>query len=89
MIPAQRKKLRAQAHSLKPVVTIGQSGLTEAVIAELELALDHHELIKVKIRSDDRGLRKQIGDQLALQTQSDLIQRIGQVIVVYRCNPDK
>lgn len=89
MIPAQRKKLRAQAHTLKPVVTIGQSGLTEAVIAELEIALDHHELIKVKIRSDDRDLRKQIGEQLCDQTKAELIQRIGQITVLYRRNPKR
>ncbi len=86
MISAQRKKLRAQAHSLKPVVTIGQSGLTATVLAELEIALDHHQLIKVKIRNDDRDLRKQIGDQVADQTQATLIQRIGQITVFYRKN---
>ena len=89
MIPAQRKKLRAQAHSLKPVVTIGQSGLTNAVIAELEIALDHHQLIKVKIRSDDRELRKQIAEQMCEQTKAELIQRIGQITVLYRRNPDR
>ena len=89
MIPAQRKKLRAQAHSLKPVVTIGQSGLTDAVIAELELALDHHQLIKIKIRSDNRELRKQISEQISAQTTAELIQRIGQITVLYRRNPDR
>jgi len=57
---ADKKKLRAQAHSLKPVIMIGQSGLTAAVLAEIELALNSHELIKVRIRAEreDRSARK-------------------------------
>lgn len=89
MIAAQRKKLRAQAHGLKPVVTLGQSGLTEAVLAEIDIALEYHQLIKIKIRSDDRDLRKALSEQISEQTQAELIQRIGQISVFYRRSSKK
>jgi RNA-binding protein len=83
-----KKKLKSEAHSLNPVVTIGQSGLTDAVLAELELALDHHELLKVKIRAE-RDDRKVISEKICTSTGAELIQSIGQVIVIYRLNPNK
>ena len=88
MLTADKKKLRAKAHSLKPVIMIGQSGLTEAVLSEIELALDNHELIKVKIQSDDRDLRNQIGTEICLKTEAEFIQSIGKIIVIYRKNPE-
>jgi len=83
-----RKKLKAEAHALKPVVMIGQSGLTDAVLAEIELALDSHELIKVKIRAE-REDRREISEKICLSTGAELIQAIGQIAVIYRVNPDK
>jgi RNA-binding protein len=83
-----KKQLKADAHSLNPVVIIGQAGLTDAVLAEIELALDHHELIKVKIRAE-RDERKLISEKICAQTGAELIQSIGQVIVIYRLNPAK
>lgn len=88
MNPIQKKKLKAQAHSLNPVVIIGQAGLTEAVIKEINLALDTHELIKVKIRAE-RDDRKIISEQICSQTLSEQIQSIGQIAVLYRKNPKK
>ncbi|HFD11976.1 MAG TPA: ribosome assembly RNA-binding protein YhbY [Crenotrichaceae bacterium] len=85
----QKKQLRTQAHALKPVVTTGQSGLTDAVLAEIEIALDHHELIKVKVRVSDREDRKQMIQRIESTTQSENILSIGQVAVLYRENPDK
>ncbi len=85
---SQKKQLKTQAHSLKPIVTTGQSGLTDAVLAEIELALDHHELIKVKVRTGDREDRKQIIDTIESKTQSENILSIGQVVVLYRENPE-
>jgi RNA-binding protein len=85
---AGKKKLRAEAHTLKPVVLIGQSGLTASVLAEIELALDSHELIKVKIRSE-RDERKLISEKICRDTGAELIQTIGQIAVIYRLNPDK
>jgi RNA-binding protein len=85
---ADKKKLRAEAHALKPVVMIGQSGLTVAVLAEIEQALNSHELIKVKIRAE-RDERKQISEKICAETGAEIIQSIGQIAVIYRFNPDK
>jgi RNA-binding protein len=88
VITIDKKKLKSLAHALKPVIIIGQSGLTEAVLKELELALDSHELLKVKIRAD-REARKEISTQICDKTNAELIQSIGQVTVIYRQNPNK
>ena len=88
MNSADKKKLRAEAHTLKPVVMIGQSGLTVAVLAEIEQALDSHELIKVKIRAE-RDERKLISEKICTDTGAELIQSIGQIVVIYRLNPAK
>jgi len=85
---ADKKRLRAEAHGLKPVIMIGQSGLTAAVLAEIELALDSHELIKIRIRAE-RDDRKQISEKIISDTGAEFIQAIGQIIVVYRRNPNK
>jgi RNA-binding protein len=85
---ADKKKLRAQAHGLKPVIMIGQAGLTAAVLAEIELALDTHELIKIRIRAE-REERKQISDKICSDTGAALVQTIGQIAVIYRLNPNK
>ena len=88
MNSADKKKLRAEAHTLNPVVMIGQSGLTAAVLAEIEQALGSHELIKVKIRAE-RDERKVISEKICTDTGAELIQTIGQIAVIYRLNPDK
>ncbi len=88
MNPTDKKKLRAEAHTLKPVVTVGQSGLTAPVLAEIELALNCHELIKVKIRAE-RDSRKLISEQIHNETRADIIQAIGQIVVIHRLNPSK
>ena len=88
MNAADKKKFRAQAHGLKPVIMIGQAGLTSAVLSEIELALDTHELIKIKIRAE-REERKQISEKICSDTGATLIQTIGQIAVIYRVNPNK
>jgi RNA-binding protein len=85
---ADKKRLKAQAHALKPVVMIGNAGLTPAVLAEIEIALDSHELIKIRIRAE-KEIREQISTQLCLDTRAELVQKIGQISVVYRHNPKK
>jgi len=80
---AVKKQFKTQAHTLKPIVTIGQAGLTDAVLVELNIALDTHELLKIKIRLE-RDTRKQISTELCEKTQAELIQRIGQTVVIYR-----
>ncbi|MEQ1740548.1 MAG: ribosome assembly RNA-binding protein YhbY [Methyloglobulus sp.] len=88
MDAASKKKLKAQAHGLKPVIIIGQAGLTDAVLAETEIALNTHELIKVKVRAE-RDERNQISEKICTATGATLIQSIGQITVIYRLNPKK
>ena len=85
MNSARKKQLKAQAHSLKPVIIVGQSGLTESVLKEIGITLDTHELIKIKIRAEKEP-RNLIRDQIIADTHSELIQTIGQIIVIYRKN---
>jgi len=85
----QKKKLKAHAHGLKPVVRLGQSGLTDNVLDEIELAIEHHELIKVKVSADDRDDKKLVIQKIADQTRSEIIQSIGFMAVFYRENSDK
>jgi RNA-binding protein len=84
----QIRYLRGLAHVLKPTVMIGGKGLTDAVLAELELALTHHELVKVDIAGDDRELRASLAGELAGRTGSELVQKIGKRVLLYRRNPD-
>lgn len=84
----QKKFLVGLCHHLEPVVSVGQKGLSEAVYAELELALDHHELIKVKLRGE-RDERKAWVVEIAGKTGSELVQKIGLTACFYRRNPEK
>jgi RNA-binding protein len=86
---AQKKSLRSLAHSLKPIVMVAGAGASEGVIKELDQALDHHELLKVRIRVGDREARDELIQQLCGDTRAVLIQRIGNVATVFRRNPDK
>ena len=88
MDSTDKKRLRAEAHSHKPVIMIGQAGLTPAVLAEIEIALDCHELLKVRIRAE-REERKTISEEIIAATGAELIQMIGQIAVLYRPNPEK
>lgn len=83
MNSAQKKQLKAKAHSLKPVVIVGQAGLTESVLQEIEITLETHELIKIKIRAE-KIERNQIREQIIIKTQAELIQTIGQIIIIYK-----
>ena len=80
----QKKFLRSMGHSLKPIVMVGQHGLSENVLAELESTMTKHELLKIKIRTDDREQKQQMIDQIIKFSQSHLVQVIGNVIVIYR-----
>jgi RNA-binding protein len=84
----QRRHLRGLAHPLKPVVRLGNAGLTEAVARETARALADHELIKVKAPGGDREARDALFETLAAQTASALVHRIGNVAVLYRQNPE-
>jgi len=80
----QKKQLRRLAHPLNPVVMLGNAGLTEGVVKEMDRALTDHELIKVSARVGDRAARDAALDALAKQTASEIVQRIGNVGVFYR-----
>lgn len=81
------KELRALGHSLNPVVTVAGKGLTESVVAELQRALDDHELIKVKLVIDGRDARRQITAAIEAETLARCVQAIGKVILLYRKSP--
>jgi RNA-binding protein len=86
---SQIRHLRALAHSLKPVVMVGQHGLKESLIQELESALDTHELLKVKVSAGDREERDALIAELTSRTGAELVQRIGHVAVLFRRNLEK
>jgi RNA-binding protein len=86
---AQKKSLRGMAHALKPIVMVAASGASEGVIKELDQALDHHELLKVRVRVGDRETRDELIQQLCRETRSTLIQRLGNVATLFRRNPEK
>ena len=79
-----KRALRARAHHLQPVVSIGAKGASDAVLAELEIALEEHELVKLRIAADDREHRKHIIDDLCRRSRAELVQRIGHTATVYR-----
>ena len=81
---AERKNLRSDAHKLKPVVMIGQSGLTDAVLAEIDIALNAHSLIKVSIRGADKNERTEQGKKIEVHLGAVAIDQIGSIIVLYR-----
>ena len=86
---SQKKHLRGLGHELKPVVMVGDAGLTDAVRAEFESSLDHHELIKVRVRVGDRAERDRIIASLCESTNAELVQRTGNMALLYRENPEK
>jgi len=81
---SQKKFLRREAHSLKPVVAVGDKGVTPTLLQELAAALDHHELIKVRVRAGDRTVRDEIIAKLSDQANATLITRIGNIATLYR-----
>ncbi|MGI9344316.1 MAG: ribosome assembly RNA-binding protein YhbY [Gammaproteobacteria bacterium] len=85
----QKKYLRGLAHDLKPVVHVGNSGVSPGVTAELDRNLDHHELIKVRIRVGDRESRDAALREIVDHSAADLVGRIGNIAILFRRNGDK
>ncbi|HGX91796.1 MAG TPA: ribosome assembly RNA-binding protein YhbY [Candidatus Tenderia sp.] len=85
----QKRQLRKLGHDLKPVVIIGSNGFTDAVNEEIALALDHHELIKVRVNAADRELRNKMIKEICNRNQAELIQRIGHIALLFRRNKEK
>jgi putative YhbY family RNA-binding protein len=84
LTPVERAALRAEAHGLKPVVMIGESGLTPAVMKEIELGLDSHGLIKVRVFGDDREARAGMYETICAELDAAPVQHIGKLLVLYR-----
>src|SRR5258706_5718378 len=84
---SRRSELRAEAHKLSPVVIIGDKGLTDAVIAEIDRSLKTHELIKVRAGTEDREARRTWMATICEKVGAEAIQQIGKVLVLYRENP--
>ncbi len=84
----QKRALRARAHHLKPVVSIGAAGVSDALLAELAIALDEHELVKLRIAADDRKRRQHMIDTLCQRANAEIVQRIGHMAVLYRKRPE-
>ncbi|MGK0305685.1 MAG: RNA-binding protein [Gammaproteobacteria bacterium] len=85
----QIQHLKGLAHSIKPVVQLGNNGLTEGVLAEIEGAINHHELIKIKIPTDDKEEKALIMDAIIRETGAIKLQSIGHVLVLFKQSADK
>ncbi len=89
MDKTQIKQLKALAHKLKPIVTVGQHGMKDSINDELAIAIDFHQLVKVKINVGDRDARDALVAELAKKHKTELVQKIGNVAVFYKRNFDK
>jgi RNA-binding protein len=85
----ERSRLKARAHALEPVVHAGQSGLTDALVTEVDRALTAHELIKVKVGGPDRDARAELAGALCERTDAAIVQQVGKVFVLWRPKPDE
>ncbi len=89
LYPQQKRRLRQQAHALKPVILIGSQGLTDAVQAEIDRGLLAHELLKIRISGHDRDAKQAMITAICEQQQAELVQTIGHIVTIYRKNPEK
>lgn len=87
MDTSTKQNLKAQAHHLKPVVILGAQGLSDAVINETDVALTAHELIKIKMKGLDKKDRKENAEMICQRLNAEIIQMIGNIVVLYRENP--
>ena len=85
---AQTRFLRGQAHGLKAILQVGGKGISDTLVEEVANALEHHELIKVKIAAEDRDARDALVEELVRRSEAALVQRIGHVAVLYRPSLD-
>ncbi|MCU7814875.1 MAG: ribosome assembly RNA-binding protein YhbY [Candidatus Thiodiazotropha sp. (ex Lucinoma kastoroae)] len=86
---AQNRAMKKLAHHLKPVVIIGQHGLSDSVLNEIDITLNIHELIKVKLAGADKSDREQLSNKIVEHLSAELVQIIGRVAIFYRANPKK
>jgi RNA-binding protein len=88
LTPRERSHLKARAHALEPVVHVGNAGLTDKVVGEIDRALTAHELIKIKVAGPDREAREALCDEIAERADAAEVQRVGKVLVLWRPEPD-
>ena len=88
LTPRQRATLKARAHSLEPVVQLGQAGASDAVVAEVDRALTAHGLIKVRLAGADRQSREELTRTLCDRTGAAAVQQVGRVLALWRPRPD-
>jgi RNA-binding protein len=86
--PTEKRALKARAHALDPVVIIGGGGLTPAVLKEIDVSLKGHELIKVKVASEDRETRTLMMSEICGAMGAEPVQSIGRMLVLYRKNTE-
>ena len=84
----ERAHLKARAHTLEPVVHAGSAGVTDRLVAEVDRALTAHELIKIKVNSDDRADRIAIGSEICARTDAAAVHRVGKVLILWRPRPE-
>ncbi|MBC3861758.1 YhbY family RNA-binding protein [Undibacterium jejuense] len=84
LTPAERSELRSEAHALKPIVLIGEAGLSPSVIKEIDAGLNAHGLIKVRVFGDDREARIAMYDTICAELKAAPVQHIGKLLVIYR-----
>lgn len=84
LTPEQKKRFRTIGHQLSPIVTVAEKGLTDTVSAEIERALNDHELIKVKVISEDRSKKSALIESLCKSTGAELVQQIGHIALILR-----
>jgi putative YhbY family RNA-binding protein len=88
LTPRQRAHLKGRAHALEPVVFVGQAGLSESVIAEVDRALTAHGLIKAKLAGASREDRERLTADICARTDAVAVQNVGRVVVLWRPRPD-
>ncbi|PKM46168.1 MAG: ribosome assembly RNA-binding protein YhbY [Gammaproteobacteria bacterium HGW-Gammaproteobacteria-1] len=81
---AQKRHLRKLAHTLKPVIIVGNAGVSPALVQELDTTLEHHELVKVRVNGEDRAARQAMVVELCDKSGGELVQTIGHIAVLYR-----
>ena len=87
LAPAHRRVLKARAHHLEPVVLIGDAGLTQAVLAEIDTHLKSHELIKIRVSGENRDARVAMIATIGEALDASLVQHIGKILVMFRLKP--
>jgi putative YhbY family RNA-binding protein len=87
--PTQRRDLRAKAHHLEPVVTVGHNGVTPPVLHEIDVALLAHDLVKVRVLGDDREAREAMLGEICAALDCAPVQHVGKILVLWRPNPER